>query len=78
MGKAVQVPQDVQDAVSRFARGWGHGRRPPWRVLLRHAWETGDYGLANEADVSLLQQARNIGGPSWLKRFKPVWAWSHR
>lgn len=66
------TPGPMVEAISAFARAWGHGRRPSWRQLLQDAWMTGQYPSWAE-NTHLLQQARNTLGPSWLVRFKPDW-----
>lgn len=39
-----------------------------WKRALLRCWETGNYGALTSADVALLQQVRNVIGPSGLQR----------
>jgi len=50
-------------ALKNFASNEGRC----WKSALRHCWETGIYPNGCRSD--LLQQVRNIYGPSWLVKF---------
>ncbi len=52
------------DALQQWAHR--HGRR--WKMHLRDAWTTGDYGTFELS--AELQQIRNEKGPAWLRTFR--------
>jgi hypothetical protein len=67
MPTAKQMPNAEQlEALKQFAASNGR----TWKSALRHAWETGDYGVIQYTNqAAYLQQIRNSFGPSWLVRF---------
>jgi hypothetical protein len=52
------------EALNAWAALYGRN----WKLPLRDAWMTGDYGSFEQSNY--LQQIRNTFGPSWLIRFR--------
>jgi hypothetical protein len=64
--RATQPSAEQVGALRRFAKL--HGRM--WKGQLRLCWESAYYPGASTRDATLLQQVRNLHGPSWLVRWK--------
>lgn len=62
------VPIAVFEAVERYAAV--HGRT--WRAKLRKEWESACSGIDDASERTLLQQARNLIGPTRIAKVRPA------
>lgn len=73
-GPRYTLTADQLAALRTFAKANGRA----WKSKLNHAWSTGRYNDYSGADDGLLQEVRNMFGPSWLVRLRLDDAKTHR